>query len=215
MPRLRLARADDAGSCRGARLDGGCATGHSSFVLARLTLAVAVLAAGCTHAARVGESPVVDEDVGSYGGVTLGSMEEEVRRVFGEPGDGAEFSPLGESWSEVGGAPAVRNWPPGWEGRPTVLRYDGVAFLVGPKGVFAFVVSEEGAATKRGVAIGDPLARARRADGAGCGQQPYGESLFGGTRSFSWCRTTIGHRVRLWFGRDPIRSITVARVGRV
>jgi hypothetical protein len=96
-----------------------------------------------------------------------------------------------------------------------VLRYEGVAFLVGPRGVFAFVVTEEGARTKRGVGIGDPLGRARQVYSAGCGEQPYGEALFGAaTPTLRWCRATIDDGLRIWFGRDPIRSLTLARVGR-
>jgi len=110
--------------------------------------------------------------------------------------------------------PGVRNWPPDFREAPTVLRYEGLAFLVGPRGVFAFVVTAEGVRTNRGVAIGDPLARVHQVYRAGCGEQPYGEPLFGGeTPSFRWCRTTIDDWIRLWFGRDPIRSITLARVG--
>jgi len=189
----------------------------------RVAAAAALLAAlsgGCTFGGddspTTGE-PVptpIDENVGAYGGIEMGSSEANVRRVFGEPGDGEGFFPLGEAFGEIGGAPGVRNWPPDFREAPTVLRYDNVAFLVGPRGVFAFVVTAEGVRTKRGVGIGDPLARARQVYGAGCGEQPYGEPLFGGeTPSFRWCRTTIDDRIRLWFGRDPIRSITLARVG--
>jgi hypothetical protein len=157
---------------------------------------------------------VIDEHAGSYRDVEIGDAEDDVRRIFGEPGEGDGFFPLGESFGEIGGAPGVRNWPPDWRGRPALLRYDNVAFLVGLRGVFAFVVTEDEARTMRGVKIGDPLKRARAVYGGGCGKQQYGESLFGDQPSFRWCRTTIDHRIRLWFGRDPIRSITVVRVGR-
>ena len=185
--------------------------------------ALTLMAAGCTQwpdrddeSAPPRRGPaVVDETAGAFRGVRMGAGEADVRRVFGEPGDGEGFFPLGESFGEIGGAPAVRNWPHDWRGRPTVLRYEGVAFLVGPRGVFAFVVTEEGARTKRGVRIGDSLERAQRVYDAGCGEQPYGEPLFGGdTPTFRWCRGTIAERHRIWFGRDPIRSITLARVGR-
>jgi hypothetical protein len=119
--------------------------------------ALALMAAGCTQwpdrddeSAPPRRGPaVVDETAGAFRGVRMGAGEADVRRVFGEPGDGEGFFPLGESFGEIGGAPGVRNWPHDWRGRPTVLRYEGVAFLVGPRGVFAFVVTEEGARTKR------------------------------------------------------------------
>lgn len=181
---------------------------------------VTVVATGCVHG-RAGDPEaqqerraVVNETAGAYRGVRLGDSEDDVRRVFGEPGAGEGFFPLGESFGEIGGAPTVRNWPPRWRGRPIVLRYEDVAFLVGPRGVFAVVVTEDGATTRRGVRIGDALARARLVYGASCGVQPYGEALFGQrTPSCRWCRATIRNRIRIWFGRDPIRSITVARVG--
>ena len=157
----------------------------------------------------------IDEHRLSYRGVAMGATIAEIRRVFGEPGGGEGFFPLGESFGEIGGAPAVANWPRGSRADPTVLRYHGVAFLVGPEGLFAFVVTERGARTRAGVAVGDPLAKAIRAYGLGCVDQPYGEPLFGGeTSTFRTCRGTVDRRIRIWFGRDPIRSITLARVAR-
>ena len=156
----------------------------------------------------------IDEHAGSYRSVEMGATAEDVRRAFGEPGDGEGFFPLGESYGEIGGAP-VANYPRDWRGPPTVLRYEGVAFLVGPEGMFAFVVTEPGARTRRAVAVGDALSKAVRTYGLGCVEQPYGEPLFGGEAStFRLCRGTIDRRIRIWFGRDPIRSITLARVAR-
>jgi hypothetical protein len=157
---------------------------------------------------------LIDERAGAYRGIGVGASEADVRRAFGPPGDGEGFFPLGESFGEIGGAPSVVVWPRGTH-FSRVLRYDEVAFLVGERGVYAFVVTEEDARTRLGVGIGDPQAAARRAYDAGCIEQPYGEPLFGGEPStFRTCRATVGKRIRIWFGRDPIRSITLARVGR-
>lgn len=192
------------------------------LVLAAVVLACTASSSGCDvergsdeDARPRSDGPAtIDETVGSYRGIRLGDTENDVRRVFGEPAEGEGFFPAGESFGEIGGAPGVAIWPHGSREAPTVLRYDDAAFLVGPRGVFAFVVTEDGAATKRHVGIGDPLQRARRVYGAGCGEQSYGEPLFSDEApSFPWCRTTIDDRIRLWFGRDPIRSITLARVG--
>jgi hypothetical protein len=162
-----------------------------------------------------GRGGPIDEHAASYRGIAIGATAADIRRAFGEPGSGEGFFPLDESFGEIGGAPAVVNWPRDWRGRPTVLRYESVAFLVGPEGLFAFVVTERGARTRRGVAIGDPLAKAVRAYGLGCIDQPYGEPLFGGdVPTFRTCRGTVDRRIRIWFGRDPIRSITLARVAR-
>jgi hypothetical protein len=81
--------------------------------------------------------------------------------------------------------------------------------------MFALVVTERGARTRRGVGIGDALSKAVRTYGLGCVEQSYGEPLFGGEASaFRLCRGTIDRRIRIWFGRDPIRSITLGRVAR-
>jgi hypothetical protein len=187
-------------------------------VLAAAVLAVAALLAALPGCDGDDDNPpapaVIDEVAGSYGGVRMGASEAEIRRAFGDPGGGEGFFPLGEEFGDIGGAPAVRNWPPNDRSEPTVLRYEDVAFLLGSRGVFAFVVTAEGTHTRRGVAIGEPLAEARRAYDVGCGEGVAGERLGGGVETYPTCRGTIGERIRIWFGEDPIRSITLARVGR-
>jgi hypothetical protein len=186
-------------------------------VLAAAVVAVTLLLAalpGCDGEEESGAPTVIDEVDGSYGGVRMGASEAEVRRDFGEPGGGEGFFPLGEEFGDIGGAPAVRNWPPNDRSEPTVLRYEDVAFLVGSRGVFAFVVTAEGARTRRGVAIGDPLEKASRTYRFGCSEGHAGETLWGDALTYPYCRGTIGERIRVWFGEDPIRSITLARVGR-
>ena len=158
---------------------------------------------------------LIDEQAGSYGGVTMGMRRADVVARLGEPGEGDGFVPLGESFPDVGGPPAVRVWPPGQRTPPTAMRYEGVAFLVSSRGVYAFIVTEDGARTTRGVAVGDALADARRRYRLGCGAGVGREPLFGGDReTYPTCRGTLDERRRIWFGEDPIRSIAVARVGR-
>jgi hypothetical protein len=184
---------------------------------AAVILVAALLAAlpGCDGDEDAERRPpgAIDEVAGSYGGVRMGASEEDVRSVFGEPGEGEGFFPLGTEFGEIGGAPAVRNWPPDDRAAPTVMRYEDVAFLVGSRGVFAFVVTAEGARTRRDVAVGDRLVAARRTYDVGCGEGVAGEALVGETPTYPYCRGTIGERTRIWFGEDPIRSITLARVG--
>jgi hypothetical protein len=44
-----------------------------------------------------------------------------------------------------------------------------------------------------------------------CGEQVAGEPLLGGEPpKYRWCRTTVAH-VRVFFGGDPIESITLTR----
>jgi hypothetical protein len=92
---------------------------------------------------------------------------------------------------------------------PAVLRYDDAAFLVADQGVYALIVGREGAHTLRGVAIGDDLDEAREAYDLRCVDVAGGESLVGGVETYPSCSATIGGRIRIWFGRDPIRSITL------
>lgn len=184
-------------------------------MLAAAALAVAALLAALPGCNRGEERPIpstIDEAAGSYGGVSMGAGEADVRRAFGEPGGGEGFFPLGESHGEIGGAPAVRNWPPDERAAPRVLRYEHVAFLLGSRGVFAFVVTADGTRTRRGVAVGDPLGKAARFYDVGCGEGVAGERIGGGVETYPTCRGTIGGRIRIWFGEDPIRSITLARV---
>ena len=182
---------------------------------AAVTAALAAVAlGGCRHADEPPVPSLIDEQAGEYGGVAMGASEADVRRAFGEPGEGDGFMPLGEEYAEIGGPPAVAVWPPGTREEPTALRYDDVAFLVGTRGVYAFIVTADGARTRRAVAIGDALAEARRTYGGGCGEGYGGEPVLGGEReTYRYCRSTVDERIRIWFGRDPIRSITLARVG--
>jgi len=174
-------------------------------------MAAAAVLAGCG-----GEEPepqrLLDERAGSYRRVTFGATEAQVRTVLGEPGEGSGFSPLDSEFHDVGGPPAVRVWPPG-STMQKALRYDGVAFLVGTKGVYAIMVTEP-ARTRRGVAVGDDLARARRLYKVGCGEGVAGERIGDGVETYPTCRGTIDERIRIWFGEDPIRSIAVARVAK-
>ena len=181
----------------------------SNRALVGLAAAAAAALGGCG-----GEEPVapqlLDEREGSYRGVRFGATEADVRRVFGKPGEGSGFSPLGSEFHDVGGPPAVRVWPPGSH-RQKALRYEGVAFLVGTDGVYAILVTEP-AHTRRGVAIGEDLARARRLYRLGCGEGVAGERIGGGVETYPTCRGTIDERIRIWFGEDPIGSIAIARV---
>jgi hypothetical protein len=93
------------------------------------------------------------------------------------------------------------------------LSYEGLAVLVGADGVYAILVAEP-ARTRRGVAIGDDLVRARRVYKLGCGEGVAGERMGGGVETYPTCRGTIDGRIRIWFGEDPIESIAIARVAK-
>ena len=170
------------------------------------------LVGGCGGADDAAAPRLLDERAGSYRGIRLGDAEATIRRRFGAPGEGEGFFPLGESFGDIGGPPAVRAWPPG-SSSSKALRYEGVAFAVGSEGVYAVIVTEL-ARTLRGVAIGDDLAQSQRLYEVGCSKRVFGERIGGGSLTYPTCRGTIDGRIRIWFGEDPIRSIAIARVGR-
>jgi hypothetical protein len=145
----------------------------------------------------------VDERTGAYRGVRFGSSEEDVIRVFGEPVREDGFAPAGESPAEVGVPQSI-------PGPGELLRYENVAFLVtGERRVYAVMVTEEGVTTKRGVSIGDSIDDARGRYRLVCRKVAGGESLLGGQEYYPSCAATLEGGVRIWFGRDPIRSVTL------
>jgi len=97
-------------------------------------LGLAVALAGCTW---VGDRPaglhhrVIDEYAGTYKGVALGDPTQTVLDVFGRPGETTGPStPLGSDFYD--GGPLMQRNPPGYIRKPTLLRYDDVAFLSTP-----------------------------------------------------------------------------------
>ena len=174
-------------------------------VVAVAALTVFVGAASAADLSRQRGS-LVDERSVAYRGVRMGDSARRVRRVFGRPMTGDGFSPAGKLPAEIG-VPASIPTPGGR--RPLLLKYADVAFLVGPRGVYAFIVAEKGARTRRRVHVGDRLGSARRAYRLRCGRVTAGEKVRRGYETYPSCWTTIERRVRIWFGDDPIRSITL------
>ena len=124
---------------------------------------------------------------------------------LGEPDRTPGFVPAGESPSVVGVPERIPAVGPG--GR---LKYDGVAFLAAPEGgVYAFIVTDAGATTRRGVSIGDRMDVARNKYRLDCREVSAGESLVGGHEFYPSCGARLNSGIRIWFGRDPIRSITL------
>jgi hypothetical protein len=150
----------------------------------------------------------IDERTGAYRGVRFGSSEQEVIRVFGEPVREDGFAPAGELPAEVG-------VPQSLPGPGVLLRYENVAFLVSTgSGVYAAIVTEEGATTARGVSIGDSLEDARGKYRLKCTRVAGGESLLGEQEFYPSCVAVLEGGVRIWFGRDPVRSFTLLSIPR-
>lgn len=173
---------------------------------------VAVLAARDDGAKEV---VVADEHAGVLRDVRFGDTAAEVRARLGEPADTEDgFFPAGTDYTGPPAIPSPRS-DQGTRTPPETVHYDEAAFLVSPTvGVYSMAVLAEGARTRAGVGVGDPLARVRAAyERVSCGEAVAGEALFGGeTPKYPWCRAIVGD-VRVFFGADPIESITLTRLG--
>jgi hypothetical protein len=91
------------------------------------------------------------------------------------------------------------------------LRYDHVSFLLCDGRVYAFIIAVRNARTLRGVAIGGGLDEAQSSYARlSCGNAPYGESFFGEQPWYPFCGGMLRANRWVWFGRDPIRSITIS-----
>ena len=190
-----------------------------TLVLAAVAMLLGAAVVITILAAAADEDParvLVDERGGSLHGVRFGDSEAAVRRRLGSPTDDAQgVFPEGTDYTGPPSIPSPRSdqRPPRM---PTPLHYGDAAFLVSPTvGVFSMATLESGARTRAGVGIGDELGRVReRYDRVDCGESVAGEALFGDTPMYPWCRALVGD-VRVFFGEDPIESITLTSYGRV
>jgi hypothetical protein len=152
---------------------------------------------------------VVDERSGSVDGVTLGDSRRAIRRALG-PGrdrqmlriipEHVDFTSLGLPWTE--------DPVPGVRMRDVVtMRRDGLSLLVAPHhGAYAIFVWRRGAQTTRGIEVGDDLETVpREYEDFRCGVRNRTSEY----PSYPYCTGRVGDTY-IWFGQDPIRSITVA-----
>jgi hypothetical protein len=122
------------------------------------------------------------------------------------------FFPAGTDFT---GPPSIPS-PPSARGTrtpPETLHYDDAAFIVSPTaGVYAMATLANGARTTAGVGVGDDLDHVPEVyERAECGEAIAGEPLFGDDYpTYRWCRVTVGN-VGVFFGEDPIESITLTR----
>jgi hypothetical protein len=152
----------------------------------------------------------INELAGTYRGVGIRDSMQTVRRVFGEQRPmnplGEPMTPLVTSDNPYHGPKAMGFGPKDAFG-PT-LRYGHVVFVFkGRRGVGAFEVTEPRAQTLRGVAIGDPLESAKLAyPSFRCGD-PNERSEH---ESYAACTGRVANSRHLWFGGDPITTITLS-----
>ena len=195
------------------------------MIFARLISMLALLAVVVTTGCTVSSSPdlptasfeQIDEVAGTYGGVGVGDAEEDVWRVFGRK------APLGHEESfKPTGADEEDYFAPKFIPAETGYAYDDVLFwfpvedlhlgrgspLRGRQDeVAGFLVAAHGASTLRGIKVGDTLDEAKGAyPELECGERPSGDFA-----TYPYCSGRVAEQRHLWFGGDPIATISVSR----
>jgi hypothetical protein len=158
---------------------------------------------GADGAAQGGPTEV-DARTGVVAGVRIGDTAGQIETKLGRATFGNEFSP--RRTRPFTGPLAI---PAPDSIQAAVAQYQSHAFLIGSIGTYSLKTVAPGAATQRGVGVGEPLSAVRQAyPGTRCGRYLQGEGT-----AFDWCSARIGLNA-VFFGGDPIASITVTRVGR-
>lgn len=179
-------------------------------------LAVGVIA-GCGAGEPTDTAPpasyVLDEQRGSFRGISLGTAERRVIARFG-PDQGepeGPVGPLGDDRFETGSPGNFASGPdaPSPTDRSASLRYPGMAFSTDDRAVYVIMSSLPGTRTSKDVGVGDGLAAARRAyPQLRCdeGSDAHGVPVF------PYCGARLGPHRYLYFGADPIGTIAIAQV---
>lgn len=164
-------------------------------------LIVGMVGCGGGGGSEAPKREVIDERNGTYRGVALGtSTREDIVRRLGEPDEegGTLIGPIGGDGNTAAGYAGCRGR------RQQNLRYQEVGFWIGGGVVCLWSTIEEGAATTRGVAIGDPLSAAEEAHSRlDCGVR----GRFSEYPVVPYCTGKLGPRRFIWFGGDPIETI--------
>jgi hypothetical protein len=86
-------------------------------------------------------------------------------------------------------------------------RFRDISLVADRRGAWSFSVTAEGAATARGVGIGSELAQVKRTyEGLDCGTANEGTEYV----QFPYCTGRVAEDRYIWFGEDPVKSITVS-----
>ncbi len=177
--------------CRGVRAAAFAALGVSLL-----------LAAGCGGSAT---PKLLDEQRGTYQGIGIGSSSADIRGRFGEPSSSQGFIPL-EPRGVKG--PAAFSVP----ARPTVMRYDRVAFILTHDRVFGFITSDRGAYLTRKVGVGDSLDELTKTYPFACREAIAGEAIIGPMPTYTVCHAELANGSQLVVTKDPVQSITLLRL---
>lgn len=177
-----------------------------------LGVVVAAVLGGCQdESAEVGnapESPVIDETVGTYREVGLGSSLSAVQGRLG-PSPHPEKRYAGKPFRAEKIHPSAAPLVCARGRRLRTLTYDFVSFTAQQDRVCDVVIAEDGAATRRGIAIGDSLDEAREVyPEVHCGREEISTET--PPVDFPFC-TYFARGVNVWFGGDPIDTIELNR----
>ena len=174
-------------------------------VTSLLLLGVALLVYRDAESTEPAEPVLVDPVTGTVQSVALGDTRKEVEAKLGTapPWNGDQaVSPLEEDWDEIGAPSSMA-----YAGRPYVLRYAHTSVELENGRVVAVTTAERGAVTPAGAGVGDDLDAARQAyPSLRCRDAP----ATGGHGSYPACSGRLSPGRWLWFGEDPIKSISLA-----
>lgn len=158
----------------------------------------------------------IDLHRGTVGGVGLGSSQRAIERRFGRPvadARGNSGLPTKAPSIDREGWPTLVGQPPKRVSYRSLIagtmRYERMVFDTGPRiGAYYVGIADPRMRTREGVRYGDSLETARR-------RYPF---LRCGIRNedsedipYPYCKGRTARGVSVWFGQDPIRSISVAR----
>ena len=174
-------------------------------------VSTAVLGFGCggDSEPEARDGPLLDERAGAFRGVTLGDAPREVERRRGAP----QRPPTSREATPTEAADDVRatfggTQPPTSRATLRVFNYSDATYLsTREDGVYAVLVTADGARTRAGIAIGDPLDEVRRRYRAfQCGVKNASSEYV----DVPYCAGRVAPGRHLWFGGDPVKSVTLA-----
>lgn len=180
-----------------------------------LLLVIALAAASACGSAESGDDllaesdrvAVIDVTAGTYRGIPLGGTPEQMFAVLGridraDQDETASPTSVDEDYGPFGIAYPDVSCP------APFYRYEHVALGFNCDELLWVKTVKRGEGTREGVGVGDPLAAVAPAyPGAVCGNAGGGE-----WEEYSACSLEVAPRRFVWFGGDPIVSITIGSV---